>query len=1677
MADRFGMWWNVDAKVAEVEVSMAGGTDKQPVYQALAKPVTLAPHTIYCLLSAEGNEVAYYNGTVLNLGPVATLNGSVYQNDRFPADPVRVVFYKDSYGIGIPCLKYNAINAKPSITLTSPTDGAAYANRPATITLTANATDTDGTISKVEFYHGATKIGEDTTAPYAYDWTNVPSGCYSLSAKAIDDGGKAAMSASVMVSVAGYIQAFTFTDVVGQDWTNELITSILTQMIPPGDRGNVTLLTPTGEQVPFQWIDGNPLKVAYLANLPKYGKSTYFLKKQTPTPPANPLLVETLANTVRISNGITGVEVPKANGTYQHGPVSSLRMRSGRWVGSSVLTLANGQSITGYTQTVTATGPVFAETECRYTFANGKTWSATFRVIAGEPVVLVDEHFNLADASKWELKLDTHLSPTHAFIRPTEGTGAAYKGGLGQNSVFPLAFDGSDPMPMVLSPWLSWWVQADVTFFGVFHCLPGTTYARNAALPGMERTPATPPGGADDDMLIAAAGHAGSWVDNIDQNAGTYCRVQASAGGALALQLPLSGAGRRWLLGATSVAASIVPDPQCSEPQRLMNKYCETSLQDVTQMQLSWTQDTNKYPNLLLTRAEVTAFVQQPNFTNRVDTNRDATTRDFKKMLMPVVAGQPYAGNQEQWDAFRQMIYTRLDSAMNWFRVGNKGWPSAMYGTLISRIDIAPILPLVDLGIGAGLFTAEERARILAQLAFLGYKLASPDYCAPNLGFSGNPNMATAWASVVGQLGCALYSHPMAPTWVNIGQRNTDDMLTYWQDKSSGAWLEAPHYQLVALQAIFFLKVAMKNAGFITTAYDERLARTTRFLAKLSTPPDPRFGNYRHHPPIGNTYQMETTMLHGILAKYYRPYDAALADALQWTWNQENNPTWLMVGGMSDLDFYCEFLTDASQKSAPTWASENLPGFGAVLRNRFDGNHETYLVYHQGNVANAHYDDDQGSFELWGKGRPLCLDWGYNCPGLAAYHNRMNLHYAGQVTNFSTLATSDYLLGAQSDHSWKRHILFVKDTNPLGPNYVLLCDETTGTGTADWHLWINTARSLETPVTVTGAVAHAIGEDTVNLDVWFAPPSGERLGTALAIEPHRYFPTVRGLVGGNSTDWNSGGITQSGLHLVQPRGEPLLTLLYPRLKTEGNSTYTPLAGGKGVKIVHLWGVDYAFLSPTPVTYTDGTVRFNGTVGVVQRRGASVTLTLQAAGAISYATAQLISEKPATVTKTVAAQPATVALTAPVTGQVFTTVPAVINMAAVPSEPEKTTKVEFYNGAVKLGEDTTPPYIFAWTNVPSGVHTLTANTCTAGGVVTSQRVTVRVDILPSVTLTAPSASQVYGAVVACAATATDTDGAVSKVEFYSGAIKIGEDTTHPYTCEWTGAEAGRHVITARAIDNDGGSATSTAVTIQVDAHLAGNLIAAIPTWGKTYSNHLWAGYRFTVGNAPITVTHLGRYHYTGNSLTHKVILVKMAEIYEMWWNVDRTVADVTVSMAGGTDKTPNYHALATPVTLEANATYCLLSAEGNEPGYDNSTILNLSSAVRLDGTVYQNDGFPADPARVVWYQNGNGWGIPTLKYRVNLQPRVTLMAPVPGTIKGSSVSLAATATDSDGVITKVEFYNGPTKIGEDSSAPYTFIWNGVKPGRYDLTAMAIDNTGGVMTSNVSSIVVVPPQPRQ
>jgi subtilisin family serine protease len=93
------------------------------------------------------------------------------------------------------------IDAPPSVRVTSPVNGANYM-APATVALSATASDVDGSVTQVAFYAGPTLLGVDTASPFTFSWNNVPPGDYSLTAVVTDDVGVSSTSAVVTVHVA-----------------------------------------------------------------------------------------------------------------------------------------------------------------------------------------------------------------------------------------------------------------------------------------------------------------------------------------------------------------------------------------------------------------------------------------------------------------------------------------------------------------------------------------------------------------------------------------------------------------------------------------------------------------------------------------------------------------------------------------------------------------------------------------------------------------------------------------------------------------------------------------------------------------------------------------------------------------------------------------------------------------------------------------------------------------------------------------------------------------------------------------------------------------------------------------------------------------------------------------------------------------------------------------------------------------------------------------------------------------------------------------------------------------------------------------------------------------------------------------------------------------------------------
>ena len=152
-----------------------------------------------------------------------------------------------------------------------------------------------------------------------------------------------------------------------------------------------------------------------------------------------------------------------------------------------------------------------------------------------------------------------------------------------------------------------------------------------------------------------------------------------------------------------------------------------------------------------------------------------------------------------------------------------------------------------------------------------------------------------------------------------------------------------------------------------------------------------------------------------------------------------------------------------------------------------------------------------------------------------------------------------------------------------------------------------------------------------------------------------------------------------------------------------------------------------------------------------------------------------------------------------------------------------------------------------------------------------------------------------------------------------------------------------------------------------------------------------------------------------------------------------------------------------VRLSAAALYTSNFTPGLGPASNTRALWKFDGQTSADASGNANHGT---------LQSGASYStdVPTAS---NNPPTIALNDPQPNTAfnAGATVVMDATASDSDGIVAKVDFYQGTTLLGTDTSSPYTFTWPNVAGGVYSLTAKATDDGGAVASSNVITVNVL------
>jgi chitodextrinase len=413
------------------------------------------------------------------------------------------------------------------------------------------------------------------------------------------------------------------------------------------------------------------------------------------------------------------------------------------------------------------------------------------------------------------------------------------------------------------------------------------------------------------------------------------------------------------------------------------------------------------------------------------------------------------------------------------------------------------------------------------------------------------------------------------------------------------------------------------------------------------------------------------------------------------------------------------------------------------------------------------------------------------------------------------------------------------------------------------------------------------------------------------------------------------------------------------------------------------------------------------------------------GAEKTSTAVAVTVTKKVVTDTTANENPVVALTEPIANSTFTEGETVKLTATASDADGSVAKIEFYAENVKIGEATTAPYTINWTNVAKGTYSITAKATdnqdgTAVSTASSITVTAKPNQNPSIAISSPAgnASFTEGESVTISVNATDSDGSIAKVEFFAGTTKIGETTTAPFAFNWTNLGTGTYSLTAKATDNQNGSVTSEAVSVTVKAKPAP---VPAPNSAPVVS--------LTAPTANASFTEGDNIALTASATDSDGSIAKVEFFAGSTKIGEKTTASFTITW--NTVATGNY-------SLTAKAT-------------DDKGLATISAAVAI---VVKAKVAPA-PA-------------PT----PNSAPVVSLTAPANNAkyTEGTTITLTASASDADGSVSKMEFFNGTTKLGEKTAAPFAMEWTSVATGTYTLTAKATDNQGTSSTSTSITVVV-------
>jgi len=355
----------------------------------------------------------------------------------------------------------------------------------------------------------------------------------------------------------------------------------------------------------------------------------------------------------------------------------------------------------------------------------------------------------------------------------------------------------------------------------------------------------------------------------------------------------------------------------------------------------------------------------------------------------------------------------------------------------------------------------------------------------------------------------------------------------------------------------------------------------------------------------------------------------------------------------------------------------------------------------------------------------------------------------------------------------------------------------------------------------------------------------------------------------------------------------------------------------------------------------------------------------------------------------------------------------------------------------------------------------------------------INIPPAVNLTLPATGSSYlsPATVNLAATASDSDGTVTRVDFYRGTTLIGTKISAPYAYADVGVGVGSYSYTAVAVDNAGVSTTSSAVAVTVTA-AGGGGSGAVNVAAQANGGVATASSAYNASYPAVSANNGDRkgLNWGSGGGWNDATTGNYPDWLQVTFSSAQSIGEIDVFTVQD-----NYQSPVEPTAAMAFTQYGITSFQVQY--WDGSVWVDIPGGnVTNNNQVWRKFTFTpitTDRIRVLVSGALNGYSrITEIEAwtasggTVNIPPAVNLTLPATGSsyLSPATVNLAATASDSDGTVTRVDFYRGTTLIGTKISAPYAYADVGVGVGSYSYTAVAVDNAGVSTTSSAVAVTV-------